>query len=249
MAPDPHLSRGLHAARTEARAACGYNAAMTDTPRSPFAALRPLAGRALETALNHTLSLDPDTQAALAALDGRRLQLRLESPPLALEIRVDGAALRVGPARETESAAAPDLSVLATLGGLLGQLPPLRDAEHRPPGKLHVSGDADLARRLQKLASRFDPDWDEAFARTFGEILGPQIAAVTRRALRSGLDGARALARDTAEFLTEESRDLVPRAEQSAFCDDVDTLRDDVERLERRVRRLSARLEPRGDGA
>jgi ubiquinone biosynthesis protein UbiJ len=30
-----------------------------------------LAGRALETALNHALSLDPDTQSKLAALNGR----------------------------------------------------------------------------------------------------------------------------------------------------------------------------------
>jgi len=33
--------------------------------------MRALAGRALETALNHTLSLDPETAARLSALDGR----------------------------------------------------------------------------------------------------------------------------------------------------------------------------------
>src|SRR3546814_9054925 len=46
-----------------------YNAAMTDTP---FDTLKPLAGHALERALAHVLALDPDTQASLRELDGRR---------------------------------------------------------------------------------------------------------------------------------------------------------------------------------
>ncbi|HEX7732114.1 MAG TPA: sterol-binding protein, partial [Rhodanobacter sp.] len=42
----------------------------TATPNAWLPApLRKLAGRALETALNHTLSLDPDTQHRLAALN------------------------------------------------------------------------------------------------------------------------------------------------------------------------------------
>ena len=63
----------------------------------PFDALKPLAGRALETALNRAVALDPDTGAALAALDGRRISLALESPPLALDIAVHRGHLQVGP--------------------------------------------------------------------------------------------------------------------------------------------------------
>ena len=44
-----------------------------------------------------------------------------------------------------------------------------------------------------------------------------------------------------AEYLTEESRDVVAKAELHAFLDDVDGLRDDVERLAARVQRLQAR--------
>ena len=43
-----------------------------------------------------------------------------------------------------------------------------------------------------------------------------------------------------AEYLTEESRDVVPKAELEAFHDDVDALRDDVERMAARVARLGA---------
>ena len=57
---------------------------------SPFSVLKPIAGRALETALNQALALDADTRAALRSLDGQRIALTLASPPLALELRVDG---------------------------------------------------------------------------------------------------------------------------------------------------------------
>ena len=201
---------------------------------TPLDALKPLAGRALETALNRALALDPDTRAALSPLDGRRVSLALESPPLALEISVHGGFLQVGPpVREA------DLAVRGTIGGLLGQLPFFIDAARgRPAGRLHVSGDAELARRLQQLAAGFDPDWQQPFVAVFGEVIGVQVAQAAAAALRGAREAAAGLARAGAEFVTEESRDVVGRAELAAFHDDVDALRDDIERIAVRVARL-----------
>lgn len=206
------------------------------SPRSPFDALKPLAGRLLETALNRALALDPETRAALAPLDGQRLQLHLESPPLAMELRVEGEALRVGPAQGEE----PDLSVRAGIGALLGQLPFLKGAGAAPVGKVRISGDAELARQLQRLAEGFDPDWEQPFADALGPVLGPQVAKAVRAGLREARMQGAAFARASADYLTEESRDLVPKAEQQAFFDDVDALRDRVERLAARVARRAA---------
>lgn len=204
---------------------------------TPFDLLKPFAGRALESALNRALALDPDTRAALAPLEGRRIQLSLESPPLAMEIRVGGGELQVGPVSEIHEA---DLAVRSSLAGLLSQLPFLRRDHGAPVGKVRISGDAELARRMQQLAERFDPDWQQPFTSVFGEVIGVQVAQATRAALRQARDGAQRLAETTAEFLTEESRDVVGRAELNAFHDDVDSVRDGVERLAARVQRLLA---------
>ena len=204
-----------------------------NAPRSPFDALKPLAGRLLETALNRALALDPDTRAALADLDGQRLQLHLESPPLGIEVVVAAGALKVGPAKADE----PDLAVKAGLGALLGQLPMFRGAGGPAVGKVRLSGDAELARRLQRLAEGFDPDWERPFADALGPVLGPQLARALREAIVGARQHAAALARVAAEHLTEESRDLVPKGEQQAFFDEVDALRDRVERLAARVAR------------
>ena len=202
---------------------------------SPFDSLKPLAGRALEAALNRALALDPDTRDALKPLDGRTIALSLEAPALAVRIGVAGERLQVGPVEPSEE---PDLAVRSTLGGLLGQLPFLRKDNVAPVGRVRVSGDAELARRLQALADRFDPDWQQPFVSVFGEIIGVQIANAARGALRQLRSAGANLAQNAAEFVTEESRDAVGRAELNAFHDDVDALRDDVERLLAKVDRV-----------
>ncbi len=205
---------------------------------SPLKLIKPLAGRALETALNRALALDPDTRAALAPLDGQCIALTLESPPLAIQIGVAGQRLTVGP---VDAAREPDLAVRSTLGGVLAQLPFMANARRSgspPGGRVKVSGDAELARRLQQLATRFDPDWEQPFVSVFGEVLGVQVAQTLRATLMQASRSAKDLAQTAAEYVTEESRDVVPRAELEAFHDDVDAIRDDVERLAARVARL-----------
>jgi ubiquinone biosynthesis protein UbiJ len=193
------------------------------------------AGRALELALNRALALDEDTRAGLRALEGQRVALTLASPPLALQVRVEGETLRVGP---VDPEAEPDLGVRATLGGLIQQLPVFRSSNAPPVGKLRIEGDAELARRLQKLAQGFDPDWQLPFVQVFGEVLGVQIAKAVRAALQQAQLAGRNLAGMAAEYVTEESRDVAPRAELDAFHDDVDALRDDVERIAAKIARL-----------
>lgn len=205
-------------------------------PQTPFLdSLKPLAGRALEAALNRALALDPDTRDALKPLDGRRVALHLQAPAVALEIRVDRERLNVGPAFEESE---PDLSVRATLGGLLSQLPMFRRDDAPPVGRVRVSGDAELARRLQQLAQRFDPDWQQPFTAVFGDVVGVQVANAARGAFVQMKDVGASLADNAASYVVEESRDVVGRAELDAFHDDVDSMRDGVERLAARVARL-----------
>lgn len=214
---------------------------MDAAPTSPLDSLKPLAGQALEAALNRALALDEDTRASLAKLDGRSVALHLASPPLALQLRVEGERLRVGPA---DAAEAPDLAVRSTLAGVLSQLPGLlgaaRGSSTPPAGRLRIEGDAELAQQLQRLAKRFDPDWQRPFATVFGDVLGVQVANAVAGALKHARVAGRDLAETTAEYVVEESRDVVGRDELNAFHDDVDVLRDDVERIAARIGRLQA---------
>ncbi|HPO23810.1 MAG TPA: SCP2 sterol-binding domain-containing protein [Arenimonas sp.] len=211
-----------------------------NTSVSFFDSLKPLAGRALEQALNRVLALDPDTQAAISKLDQRRIQLALEAPAIALEISVDGNQLRVGPVQEGEA----DLGIRSTISGALSQLPFFRSSSAAPVGKVRINGDAELARQLQSLAKNFDPDWDKPFVEVFGVVIGTQIAKVLREAFKQGTGIAKKFGKDGVDYLTEESRDVVGSAEQAAFNEDVDDLRDRTERVLARFEKLKQTQEP-----
>lgn len=212
----------------------GYNPCM-NTASSPNLLpqpLRLLAGRALETALNHALSLDPDTQAKLATLDGRSVQLHLRGVDLALAITVEQGRLNVGPAPDTS-----DLRVAATPGSLLSMLF-RRNGDGMAPGKVEIAGDAELARRLEKLASGFTPDFEEAFTRTFGDVLGVPLAKAVRGGLAHARETASHLSQDSAAWLRDEARIALAPGEVENFLDEVDALRERTERLDTRLARL-----------
>ena len=198
--------------------------------------LRKLAGRALETALNHALSLDPETRQRLVALNGRSVQLHLRGPEIALAVTVADGRLKVGPPQDDNQ-----LRVAATPGSLLA-MAFRRDEDGIAPGKVDIAGDAELARRLEKLASKFAPDFEEAFARTFGDVIGVPLSRAVRKALAHARETAAHLTEDSADWLRDEVRVAMAPGEVEGFLDGVDHLRERSERLESRVKRLSQRL-------
>ncbi|MET0224891.1 MAG: sterol-binding protein, partial [Dokdonella sp.] len=153
-----------------------------------------------------------------------------------MRLAVTGDRLQIGPTFIGESA----LRVAATPGALLSLALARSTDGGLAPGRVEIAGDAELARRLEYVATRFAPDFDEALARVFGDVLGLQIARGMRRALAWSRTAARGFAQDAADYLTEESRDLVARSELEQFLDDVDGLRERTDRLDARVRRIAA---------
>jgi ubiquinone biosynthesis accessory factor UbiJ len=203
-----------------------------DASRLPNPLLAGL-GRLLEAALNRALALDASTRERLAALEGHRIGIELRGMHLALAVSVRDSVLRVGPHWEIDR----DLNLRASPGSLLAFA--LRRGDSiLPPGKVDISGDAELARSVEKLLRDYQPDIEEAFAQTFGDVLGVPLARGLRRAFDWSRESARALAQDTADYLREERRDLIAPAEMEQFLDAVDALRERADRLEARLRRL-----------
>jgi ubiquinone biosynthesis protein UbiJ len=197
-------------------------------------------GRALEAVLNRALALDAQARAQVGALDGRRIGITLHGTPLALAIDVRDGRLRVGPHWQAPG----DLELRAGPGSLLAFALRRGEGGGATPGRVEIAGDAELARRCERLLRDYAPDVEEAFARTFGDVTGVPLARALRGAFDWSRESAQAFARDGADFLRDETRDLVAAAELDAFLDDVDALRERVGRLAARIERLSARGGP-----
>lgn len=188
-------------------------------------------GRALQEILNRALALDALAAARLKALSGRSVELTWSTADIGLRLGVENGAVTVGP---RQGAGRSDLGVSGSLAGLLS-LAGLGASRSGPGNRVEVSGDAQLAREIENLVRGASPNLEVALADRFGNTAGPVIARALLGAWRWTRDSATSLREDVAEYLVEESGDVIGEVELGAFHREVDALRDRVERLEQRV--------------
>ena len=205
-----------------------------NAPAFSLETLKPVAGRVLQEALNRLLRLDAASLEKLDALQDRRIELHLQSPDIALAVEVRGQSLQVGPVNAGQE---PDISFKSTLSGILKSLPMF--AQGQPAiGAMRISGDVELARLLQNLVKEFDPDWQEPFVKALGPVFGPQAAKFIREGLKQAKTGAGNFMQSGAEYVTEEARVVVSKAELDDFNAQVDKIRQRGDRLQARVNEL-----------
>ncbi len=195
-----------------------------------------LAYAGLEQAVNRYLDLDPGCKAQMAQLHGRVIAFEalglgrtffLVPTPSRLLILADfegepDCRLRGTPialARMSDQRTSPDLLF---------------------SGEVEISGDTELAHRFGKILATMDIDWEEQLSHLTGDIIAHQIGNTTRATLRWGSNALNTLGRDIQEYLQEELRLLPDGREIERFLSNVETLRDDVERLQARVNRLQS---------
>jgi ubiquinone biosynthesis protein UbiJ len=103
-----------------------------------------------------------------------------------------------------------------------------------------MEGDIDAAWAIKRLFENASVDWQEALASALGDVPAQIIARGLRRTYGSLRYAMGRQAANAVVFLQDEERALPRPFEMDEFLAAVDVLRDDVERLGLRVRRLKA---------
>ena len=183
---------------------------------------------AIENVLNRGLPRSPRARALCQELAGRKLAV--EVPEVArVVVESTGDYLRV-----SRSDAPADAEITGGPFGLLALSGATPQAVLQRRG-VEIQGDAAIAERFRELGRLLRPDLEEALARVIGDVPGHQIGHFTRLAFSWGRRAAATTLENVAEYLAHERRDLVPRNEGDQFLRGVDTLREDVDRLEARL--------------
>jgi ubiquinone biosynthesis protein UbiJ len=193
--------------------------------------------------LARALKRSPRARELCATLDGRFLRVQVEGLPGALCVAVAHGALQATHANSNAGTAdrAADVTIRGSPLGLLALAGGDASAVVMR-GSAHVEGDELLAQQFQELARLLRPDIEAAVA----QVVGRMPAHLGTRALTLLTNWGRAaresVARNAADYLAHESRDLVPRAEAEGHFSGVEALRSEVTRAEARVARLAERL-------
>lgn len=105
-------------------------------------------------------------------------------------------------------------------------------------GSLEFTGDPILADEFRQLLAFAKPDLEEELSGVVGDTAAHRIGEIARGVSKWSRDARAVMADNIREYLQEESRDVPSRYEVDRFASDVGAVRDDVDRLEARIKRL-----------
>ncbi|MCB5191519.1 SCP2 sterol-binding domain-containing protein [Methylobacillus arboreus] len=191
--------------------------------------LKPLLPRLL----NHLLAQNSWAAPLLQPFGGKHARLIL--PPFSATITVleDGGLALAG---ETASADAtitvPPSVALRLLAG-----------DEAAGAAASVTGDTEFASALAKVLQGISWEYEEDLSRMVGDAPAHEIARFGRAAVNEARRKTLSVAGMFAEYWQEEQPLIAKKRHVEQFVRDVDTLREDAERLQKRIEKLKTRLQ------
>jgi ubiquinone biosynthesis protein UbiJ len=180
--------------------------------------------------INKILSLDPESYQKLKKLHHKTVQLELIGLPINIYFLFTKEGVRI----LNEHDAKPDIVMRGTPSGFMKLR--LQDTPNLYNSDVKIIGDMGLADELRKIFSQLDIDWEAGVANFTGDVAAHHIGQVVRHGLAFAKKAHDNLQQDLKEYYQEEIRWLPAREEMTQFAKQVSVLRDQVERLEARVK-------------
>ena len=191
-----------------------------------------IAANAACRGFNHVLETEPWACAELAKHAGKSILLELPFGQLAFSITSAG---RLEALKELEN---PELALEVSakaLSDLIGSPGNLKEQAFKA---VKITGDADLAQLIGRLAGQLRWEYEEDLARLFGDApahfavqKGKKFISATRSAAGDLLD-------NLVEYVSEERKVLLNKRDFVVHKSELSDLRDSVDRLEKRIQLL-----------
>ena len=175
--------------------------------------------------LNHLLRANSWARERLLPHAGR--VACIDNPPFSFLMTVTAGGDIADAARD----AVPDVTLRVTPGLMLRLM--ARDTSAW--NEVRVDGNPEFATAIHYIVRNLRWDIEEDLSRVVGDIAAHRMLETGRKISAWGRQGADNVARSFAEYWTEERPLLASRGDVEQFNRDVDALRDDVARLEKRV--------------
>ena len=180
--------------------------------------------------VNHLLTGEGWSRERLKAFAGQTVQVMLGTLSLPLEITADGLF------------AAGDKNGTATVSITLPADAVTRMLTDRASllAAAQISGSAELAECLGFIFRNLRWDTESDLSRLVGDIAARRLVAGGKQVFQWHQQQAKNLALNLAEYFTEEDPAIARHPDVSAFCADVESLHDPLNRLEKRIASLES---------
>jgi ubiquinone biosynthesis protein UbiJ len=196
--------------------------------------------RPLTTVLNRNISETTPARELCQRLDGKTVAIRVRDTALAMYFDISDEVLSL----KTVSESDPDVILTGSLLTLARMAGPKGESVGEVAvrdGALDVTGDAYTAQTFQKLLGYAKPDLEEELSHVIGDTAAHSTSRLVKNISNWAHHARATLGSNIREYLQEESGDVPSRYEVERFASEVNSLRDDVARLEARIKRLAER--------
>lgn len=182
-------------------------------------------------AINHLLAQNDWARQRLLRFAGKTV--RIEASPLVLVWAI----LPDGTLGQADVATSADAVCMIPPSAL----PRLAVQDERVHAQIRNEGDAALLAEIFYLFRNLRWDAAEDLSRVSGDVAAERIVGIARLARRQATGALLSLSQAAVEFWTEERPVIAKPRRIEEFAAGVDALRDDLARLEQRIRRLQPR--------
>lgn len=184
----------------------------------------------LAAAINHLLQGASWARERLKPFAGRIVRFNLTPFTLTLAIRDSGEVADCAPV------SAADASFTLTPAVALRVLA----ADGSAWQEVEFSGDTALAREILAITQNLRWDIEEDLSRIFGDIAAHRMVQTGKSLRRWQSETVDGITRAAAAYWTDEQPLIASRLDVERFLHDVDELRDDVARVEKRIAHVDA---------
>jgi ubiquinone biosynthesis accessory factor UbiJ len=191
-----------------------------------------------EKIINAALAYDPSTRIALGKLSPQVLSVKLTDLNMTFFLAPSSTGVSLLGHFEGD----PSAQLCGTVPALFSLIN--NEQVNLKNSGINMTGDTLFVAELQQLLKKIDIDWEEMICDVFGDLLGHQLARITRSKMRWVKERSESFQRLTSEFLTEEFHLLPSKPEVNFFNQQVDNIRLAADRLEARINHIKNVLTP-----
>lgn len=191
-----------------------------------------LAG-ALELALNKVLALDPRSQLRLAALDGKRMRIKLQELPWPLTFAFSS---RIDVLMDEEQQV--DCEMALSLSHINEMQDPANISALIQDKKLSLNGDMHTAQSFSALMKELDIDWEEHLSRYTGDVFAHESVRLVKNLHQRAKGHFQQLGQIIKDGALQEKQLAAHPLAVEDFSQAVNQLRADTARFEARLNQL-----------
>ena len=182
--------------------------------------------------INRQITAKTPAREICEELDGRTFALRVRDSAIAIYLTIDDGCI----VPSADYVDEPDVVVTGSLVSLARLAGPAGETLIRE-GAVELTGDAIVASQFRKLLEYGQPDIEDELSAFVGDAAAHGIGEFVRSVASWSRAAGETMQQNIGEYLQEEIRVVPGRYEADAFRDDVNALRDDVDRFEARLRK------------